>query len=187
MAGGASLKSPEGNEVVSNTTDPLVRLIQQFPIHALIAAAFLLGFFAWLIAFEEGLRRLMGQRRSTGMQTQLDELRRDIRGLEAQRQNFLVRFLNSERWPSSSPVTPVEKNPSPVPAAQEVELVPESPEIAPHEKRGAETKPTMRSTRAMMYYDPSHDAAELLFGLLLFGSFMIGAWFIMITIRWLVS
>ena len=83
MAGGASLKSPEGNEVVSNTTDPLVRLIQQFPIHALIAAAFLLGFFAWLIAFEEGLRRIMGQRRSTGMQTQLDELLRDIRGVAA--------------------------------------------------------------------------------------------------------
>ena len=105
MAGGASLKSPEGNEVVSNTTDPLVRLIQQFPIHALIAAAFLLGFFAWLIAFEEGLRRIMGQRRSTGMQTHLDELRRDIHGLAAQRQNLLVRFLNSERSPKQLRLT----------------------------------------------------------------------------------
>jgi hypothetical protein len=176
MAGGASLKSLEGNEVVSNTTDPLVRLIQQFPIHALIAAAFLLGFFAWLIAFEEGLRRIMGQRRSTGMQTQLDELHRDIHGLGAQRQNLLVRSLISERSPSSSAVTPDEKNPSLVAAAHEIELVPESPEIAPHEKRGAETNPTISSTRAMMYYDPSHDS--------FLGLFMLGALLIIIAVAW---
>ena len=72
---------------MGDTADPLVRLIQQFPIQALIAAAFLLGFSAWLVAFEEELRRLIGQRRSTGMRKQLDELRRDIRRLEAQRQN----------------------------------------------------------------------------------------------------
>lgn len=186
MAGGASLKSLEGNEVVSNTTDPLVRLIQQFPIHALIAAAFLLGFFAWLIAFEEGLRRIMGQRRSTGMQTQLDELHRDIHGLGAQRQNLLVRSLISERSPSSSAVTPDEKNPPMVPAAHEIESVPESPEIVPHEKRVPETNTTIGSTPAMMYYDPSYSPAAPLFILLLFGSFVI-VWLIMITIQWVDS
>jgi len=160
---------------VGDTADPLVRLIQQFPI----AAAFLLGFSAWLVAFEEELRRLIGQRRSTGMRKQLDELRRDIRRLEAQRQNLLVRFLNSERSSSSSAVAPDETNPSMI-ATDEIELIPESPEIAAHEKTGFETNSKIRSTRAMMYYDPSHGSAGL-FIFLLFGALVIGVWAIIFT------
>jgi len=167
---------------VGDTADLLVRLIQQFPIHALIAAAFLLGFFAWLVAFEEELRRLIGQRRSTGMRKQLHELRRDIRRLEAQRQNLLVRFLNSERSSSSSAVAPDETNPSMI-ATDEIELIPESPEIAAHEKTGFETNSKIRSTRAMMYYDPSHGSAGL-FIFLLFGALVIGVWAIILTVWW---
>jgi hypothetical protein len=64
------------NLIASVTADPLI---------AMIASAVVLTVFsAWWIAF----------RRLTGMQMQIDELRRDIRGLEAEYSGWIVRQSN---------------------------------------------------------------------------------------------
>jgi hypothetical protein len=53
----------------------------------LIAVAILAIFCAWWVAF----------RRLTGLQMQIDELRHDIRGLEAEYSGLLIRQLNKPR------------------------------------------------------------------------------------------
>jgi hypothetical protein len=67
------------NLIASVTADPLI---------AMIASAVILAVFcAWWVTF----------RRLRGMQMQIDELRRDIRGLEAEYSRLIVSQLNSPK------------------------------------------------------------------------------------------
>jgi hypothetical protein len=68
---------PLGNFIASVAADPPIAMIAS--VAAVILAVF------WWVAF----------RRLTGMQMQIDELRRDIRGLEAEYSRLIVRQSNN--------------------------------------------------------------------------------------------
>jgi len=75
----------EGKKVMSNSIVPLADLIRQFANGWLFAVTILAIFYAWWVAF----------RRLRGMQMQIDELRRELRTLQAQYSRLLVRRLKS--------------------------------------------------------------------------------------------
>ena len=70
---------------MSNSIVPLADLIRQFATGWLFAVTILAIFYAWWVAF----------RRLRGMQMQIDELRRELRTLQAQYSRLLVRQLKS--------------------------------------------------------------------------------------------
>jgi hypothetical protein len=122
---------------MTNSIGPLDWL-RQFPIQSLIAVAFLTLFCAWWVALWRQ------KRRATAMQLQLDELRRNVRRLEADYWSLVARFLNLSGSAKSLTVPNDRKGPS---------IVPEKSEIALSENGDGETAATVKpeiDTRAGM-------------------------------------
>jgi len=108
---------------MTSSIDPLADLLRQFPFQGLIAVTGLSLFGVWWVAVRRQKRRL------TAMRMQLDELRGNVRSLEADYGSLLARFLNLSGSPKSPTVT--DRTDPPV--------VPEKPEIGLHERRYVRT------------------------------------------------